>query len=286
MCRSSDALSIVSFSLLFEYNAPRSAFKALYSPTLYTPLFCVQRVRRSPYSQNPEYEEACEMTCTMRNWQPKRMKHSDRTLQLLRGSDAFHQGPELLLKAVHSSNTNLSQLDMRAGSERFHSFGSSGQLRSRQQVWNAEKPSRQASPLKRPMGICIALSDVVVADVHDVNLVYLTTNKSGYFEFSFLSRNARDMMCAFLSASLPEERILSSSLHEQHDDGNWQVPTCSFDVEMLTNKRIQERVERETFSEKVKRKVSHVALQIEASEYFYYNHEVVLSLFAVVVTNS
>jgi hypothetical protein len=108
------------------------------------------------------------------------------------------------------------------------------------------------------MGYCIPLTDVVVADVHDERPVFLTTKQSGYFECSFDSKNARDMLVTFLTASLPKERISTNHTKQKSK----LTPICSFDVEMLTSHRIQQQVEHETLSEKVRRKVAHVALQI------------------------
>lgn len=190
-------------------------------------------------------------------------KPSDTTLQMINGD--YHQGPELLLKAVNSSSsTSLNQMADGSGrfSERFHSFGSNGQLRSRQRVWNSTDSKRHESPM-RPMGYCIPLADIVVADVHDAHLLFLTTQKNGYFEFSFISKNARDMMVAFLTASLAQERIITSCTSQDEHEFD---AICSFDVEALTNNRIQERVKHETLSEKIQRKVTHVALQIGESE--------------------
>jgi hypothetical protein len=226
------------------------------------------------------------MNVIMRNWQPKqkpilpvlnnntRHEHTSTTLQMIHGDDDYHQGPELLLRVVNASNGSLSSSQMdnnnnRRVSDRFHSFGSHGsssQLRARQHVWNSTT-ERHESPPKRPapMQYTIPLSDVVVADLN--TNVHLTTKSHGYFEFSFRSKNARDLMVAFLTASLPPERIITCSAANREEE--WNAPICSysFDVETLTNRRIQERVEQETLSEKLKRKVAHVALQIEASEY-------------------
>jgi len=220
----------------------------------------------------------------MRNWQPHRRKPSlgdvlpvmksnsngskpcETTMQMINGD--YHQGPELLLRVVNASSTSLNKLGDGNGrfSGRFHSFSSSGsQLRARQKVWNSSPDRiRNESPL-RSLGYCIPLSDIVVADIHDDHLLFLTTQKNGYFEFSFDSKNARDMMVAFLTASVQAERITTTSTgREEHSR---LAPICSFDVEMLTNNRIQDHVKQETLSEKVKRKVVHVALQIGESEY-------------------
>jgi hypothetical protein len=177
-----------------------------------------------------------------------------------------HQGPELLLRSVNLSSTSLSNL-----SERFQSFGSNGNnaLRSsRHEVKKSASDFRSPSPLKRsqPMGYCIPLSDVVVADVHDDHLLFLTTQKQGFFEFSFDSKNAFDLMTAFLGAWLPEERITRMK-NESTSATTFLDPICSFDVEAFTNTRIQEKVKHETLSEKMRRKVVHIAFQMGESEY-------------------
>jgi hypothetical protein len=111
------------------------------------------------------------------------------------------------------------------------------------------------------MGYCIPLSDVVVADVHDDHLLFLTTQKQGFFEFSFDSKNAFDLMTAFLGAWLPEERITRMK-NESTSATTFLDPICSFDVEAFTNTRIQEKVKHETLSEKMRRKVVHIAFQM------------------------
>lgn len=216
----------------------------------------------------------------MRNWQESRRtlsmsavlpvmksgnhssKPSDTTLNMISGD--YHQGPELLLRSVNLSCNSLSNL-----SERFQSFGSNGSkaLRPRHEgVRSSAGDIRNESPLKgsqQSLGYCIPLSDVVVADFHDDNLLFLTTQKHGFFEFSFDSKNSRDLMTAFLGATLPEERITKT---KNASGPTFLDPICSFDVEALTNTRIQEQVKRETLSDKMRRRVAHITLQIGESE--------------------
>ena len=208
----------------------------------------------------------------MRNWQPQKSrspsvsklddvlpvmhansnssKPSDTTMKIIQG-DA-HYGPELLLRMVDSSSLSLHDAD------HFDSLGSSTQLRSRRKVWC----ERRESPRPQRIEYCIPMSDIVVADLQDAHLLFLTTLSNGYFEFCFRTANARDMLVAFLNASLSPERILSQASPEKERD-----PFCSFDVETLTAKRIEERMRTETLSEKLRRRVAHVALQIGESEY-------------------
>ena len=208
----------------------------------------------------------------MRNWQPQKTrssslgklddvlpvmngnsnssKPSDTTLKTIQ-ADAHRNGPELLLRVVDPSSLSLNDAD------HFDSLGSSTQLRSRRKVW----ADRRESPRPQRIEYCIPMSDIVVADLQDAHLLFLTTLSNGYFEFCFRTANARDMMVAFLNASLSPERILSHPRPEKELD-----PFCSFDVETLTAKRIEERMRTETLSEKLRRRVAHVALQIGESE--------------------
>lgn len=183
-------------------------------------------------------------------------KPSDTTLQLIQG------GPELILREVNLSTNSLNHgnLDKSQFSDRFHSFGSFRQA-------SGEAGRHDDSTLtRRPMmDYCIPLSDVVVADVLDARLLFVTTHNHGYFEFSFWSKNALDLMVAFLSASLAKERVVITVTEEQ--DSVWQDPLCSFDVETLTANRMKERVQQETLSEKFRRKVAHVAFQIGECKY-------------------
>lgn len=229
------------------------------------------------------------MTLTMRNWQPQKTVTApyigklDDVLPVMKSNSnpSKQSESELILRTVNLSTGSLNALDASNGrfSDRFDSFGSSNQRRSgsRHKV-RAERcaspargvprPRRSASPAfseqpPRPqrIGCTIPISDIVVADVHDAHVIFLTTLSNGYFEFCFRTANARDMMVAFLNASLGPERILSQAGPPKEE--NLEEPACSFDVETLTANRIEERMRTESFSEKVRRKMAHVALQIE-----------------------
>lgn len=91
--------------LYFSRYRPRRLLLTTYILSL----LILQRVRRSPYSQNPQFEEACEYAVVMRNWQQPRRKPSmsavlpvmksgsnssrpsDTTLNMIDGD--YHQGP-------------------------------------------------------------------------------------------------------------------------------------------------------------------------------------------------
>jgi hypothetical protein len=196
---------------------------------------------------------------------------------------------ELILRTVNLSTGSLNASDASNGrfSDRFDSFGSSNQRRSVSRLKvraercaspargaRVPRPRRNSSPAfseqqppppprPQPIGCTIPISDIVVADVHDAHVIFLTTLSNGYFEFCFHTANARDMMLAFLSASLGPERMLSQAAGGPPTEENVEDPACSFDVETLTANRIEERMRTESFSEKVRRKMAHVALQIE-----------------------
>ena len=96
--------------------------------------------------------------------------------------------------------------------------------------------------------------------------LYVTLLTGVYMEWTFNSSNARDLVCAFLAASLPKERIdISSTSHSIDACGTAE----SFDVEMLTAKRMRERLQGESWGEKLRRKVVHVANRMTECEFVY-----------------
>lgn len=171
---------------------------------------------------------------------------------MIRG-DAHHHGPELLLRVVHASTGSLKGLEAANGQR-----GGSQSLRAKSKIW-AERSQSPARP--QPVGCTIPISDIVVAYVQDASLLFLTTREHGYFELSFRTENARDMLVAFLKKSLSPERILVEK------EQKWDEPHRSFDVEALTANRIEERMRTEGIGERLRRKVAHVALQIGESAY-------------------
>jgi hypothetical protein len=84
----------------------------------------------------------------------------------------------------------------------------------------------------------------------------------GYFEFTFPTANAHDILMAFLTNTLPYERICKATTTPSHFD-----PADSFDVETLTAKRMHERVEAETLAEKMRRKMIFMANRIGEREF-------------------
>jgi hypothetical protein len=108
----------------------------------------------------------------------------------------------------------------------------------------------------------IPCADILLVEGDDPLYVTLLTGE--YMEWTFDSRNARDVVCAFLAASLPKERIDTSST-------NHSLDACgtaeSFDVEMLTANRMRERLQGESWGEKFRRRVIHVANRVTECEF-------------------
>jgi len=102
----------------------------------------------------------------------------------------------------------------------------------------------------------IPISDILVVDTsRSYAPIYLTTTNMGYFEFTFSTQNSHDILLAFLTSSLPSERVTCQlSADRTFDDS-----TATFDVEALTARRLREKVKAETFGERVRRKMTFFA---------------------------
>lgn len=210
------------------------------------------RVRRSIYASNPKFEEAQEMTCTMRSWQA--LDSSWQALDASHHTATAHEGPELVLRRVPTSPLhNDGQF-----SERFQSFGSSGSLKRAA----AEAGEVGYQPPTQPRSIPVG--DVVVVDAHpSSSLLFVTTISHGYLEFSFADGNAHDCLLAFLSSSLPMERIVTHEVEQRGRSSCSSADSCSFDLDAFTANRMEERVRSESFGEKMQRKIARFAMCFE-----------------------
>ena len=243
-----------------------------------------QRVRRSETASEPQFDEYVDMTCTLRNW----AKHSRQYNVVKVNSDSsnpaakrdkyssLQEGPELLLSPSLSLDKYPMVIQDRprsSGSTVGDQHSSSGPRSrsnsvSRRRIWNDMRAddARQQEEEKPPaQPYAIPVYDIVVVDSMGCNCpVFLTTQSSGYFEFSFNTSNAHGVFLAFLTNSLPYERIICAC-STPLDAGSE-----SFDVETLTATRMQRRVEAETMTEKVMRKLNHVANRIGEREYLFH----------------
>jgi len=85
-------------------------------------------------------------------------------------------------------------------------------------------------------------------DVIETHLMYITTLNKGYFEFTFHSRNAHDVMVAFLQSTLPDERITRNNNYLRQYGGHDH--DMSYDMEFVTAREMK-NCEKESFSEKL-----------------------------------
>ena len=118
------------------------------------------------------------------------------------------------------------------------------------------RQQEEEKPLPQPYSIPVY--DVVVVDSMGSRQsgIFLTTQSMGYFEFTFYTSNAHDVFMAFLTSTLPYERITHTC------STPLEACTSSFDVETLTATRMYQRVEAETLSERVMRKFNFMANRI------------------------
>jgi hypothetical protein len=248
-----------------------------------------QRVRRSETVSDPEFDDYVDMTCTMRNWMKpskpsKALKQynlektnstasnpSDTTLGMI----ANHEGPELLMCPSRRSEGDfpmIMQEHVRSSGSGGGDYRSSSASRSRsnsisrRRMWSEMYPDdarqqEEEKPLPQPYSIPVY--DIVVVDSMGSrsNGIFLTTQCMGYFEFTFYTSNAHDVFMAFLSNTLPYERITHTC------STPLEACTSSFDVETLTATRMYQRVEEETLSERMRRKFNFMANRIGECKY-------------------
>lgn len=137
--------------------------------------------------------------------------------------------------------------------------------RSRRRVWSdmyEDYKEIEPEEKKDVLPYSIPLSAIVVVDASR-HILYITTSKTGYFEFTFSTQNAHDVLLAFLSNSLEAERITYSDPAKSlvQDD-----ETASFDVEALTATRLKETVKSESMGQKLRRKMVFIASRISESK--------------------
>jgi hypothetical protein len=183
-------------------------------------------------------------------------------------------GPEILLNPLHNHMAVHACCSGELGdpiqlSHRFASFGSGDN--------GSRHGSRHRSPKregrKRLGDVMIPVGDIMVVDMYghrDSHRTNITTMSHGFFEFTLESRNGQEVLLAFLKASLPKERVMDGQIPRSpsgFSQNTGSTGSRSFDVETFTASRMKERLRRETFSEKVRRKVGRVVSSIEESKF-------------------
>lgn len=142
-----------------------------------------------------------------------------------------------------------------------------GQLRRRSITpvrYRGQPPSGE-----KKRDVTIPVSDVLIVDMFgegDCHQCNLTTMSNGYYEFTMENRNGQDILLAFLKANLPKDRVMDGKLKRtQSGVSNKSASTGngSFDVEAFTATRMVEKLESETVTEKIRRKVGKVFMSFE-----------------------
>lgn len=236
----------------------------------------------------PDYDDAQEMSCTMRNWEAKKTRQSSFTMQQqnvnsFQASDGVvgtilegdsHCGPELLLTPLHELSGN------RQG-------GNSPRRR-----WRT--PSRQVQPINNEgaeekvghsshaqCSFSVPINDICVVETCTARKgasayrIQITTLSLGYFDFDCVSRNGHDILLAFLQACVPVERILDGRIPDVPGIRLTSSTTSCFDndmdldVDALTAQHLQGQADRETWMEKMSRRTGKVVSSLsEMSESF------------------
>jgi hypothetical protein len=202
------------------------------------------------------------------------------------GSSAFDRtvttgveqhGPEILLNPLRNHMAVHGCCSGELGdpiqlSQRFASFGS-GDNGSRHGSRHGGRRSPKRDERKRLGDVTIPVGDIMVVDMYghrDSHRTNITTMSHGFFEFTLESRNGQEVLLAFLKASLPKERVMDGQIPRSPSGFSQNTHSSGsrgFDVEAFTASRMAERIQHETFSEKVRRKVRHVVTSMEESKF-------------------
>jgi hypothetical protein len=198
------------------------------------------------------------------------------------GRDMADYGPELVL----SLNEGPSMIHTCCSgdftepillSERFTSFGSGNVEKNGNRSTSRQRP-RLMTPVPVPVHqdvsgeVTIPISEILILDVcggsnqHQCNI---TTMLRVHYELTMENQNGQDMLQAFLKARLPKDRVveaISQRTGSQLSKHSGSTTARSFDVEAFTAVRMAERMENETMSEKLRRKVVRVFSSFEESK--------------------
>lgn len=253
----------------------------------------IQRVRHSEKAADREFTEPQEMICTMRVWHKTNTPSASAVTRKIgmtkarsfergppRQPQRDNHGPELLLTSneaplmLHACCSGEFS-DPITMSERFTSFGS-GSVDKKGRRSNSRQRARIDTPVStpKPLGdVTLGVSDIMVVDMfgrgssHQCNI---TTLSNGYFEFTMENRNGQDILLAFLKATLPKDRVMGMNQRTGSElsnrTGQSERSAKSFDVEAFTATRMQDRLQSETISEKLRRKVVRVFSSFEESK--------------------
>jgi hypothetical protein len=184
------------------------------------------------------------------------------------------QGPELLLIPVINNSLQgccAGEFDNPIPfSERFASFGSNPDHTNKNSQngaggTNLRYEMSQNTKQPRLGDVTLPIADIMIVDMYgagDSHRTNVTTISHGFFEFTLESKNGQEVLLAFLRASLPKDRIMDGQIPPD----SVSTGSNSFDVEAFTASQFAERMERESFSEKIRRRVGRVVSSIEDSE--------------------
>jgi hypothetical protein len=213
------------------------------------------------------------------------MKHS-RTFEFApKGNRNEGQGPELVLapnqapmmiQACCSAGGLSEPMPM---SDRFSAFGS-GTVEKNGHRSSSRQRMRLLTPTAIPQdalgSVTIPIADITAVDLFggaNLHQSNITTTSCGHYELTMENRNGLDMLVAFLKAGLPKDRVKGGSIHHrtgsQLSRNSGSTANGSFDVEAFTAERMAERMENETVSEKLRRKVVRVFSSLEESKFWF-----------------
>jgi hypothetical protein len=224
------------------------------------------------------------MMCTMRVWHKTSMPAASAVVKKVeitqsrsfdfspqRKKPAEH-GPELVLTSHQSpvmmQANNLGHFSEPLSTSRRLGSGNINMARrssSRQRTRTLD--GMNCTPVLKDFSVPVA--DIMVVDMFgqgDSHQCNITTLSHGFFELTMENRNGQDILMAFLNANLPKERVMGGTRKRTGTDCSIDTTStgnASFDVEAFTATRMTERIQSETMSEKLRRKVVRVFSSFE-----------------------
>jgi hypothetical protein len=258
---------------------------------------CTMRVWHKT-SERPSSEQNLPIAVDMKpHHGPSHLLEGGRRSFFLPAKREGQPGPELILTPVSNALVEQPHLCCSADfgtdpiplSDRFVSFGSVDNSISNRSGRGSVTRSPKASfssfrrdvtgdndnttTARRILGaMTIPVRDIMMMyttgsskDPSEVNRINITTMSSGFFELTMDSTNGRDVVKAFLKASMPKERVVASGDLSRTRSGSTQS-TKSFDVEAFTATRMSERLKSESLTEKVQRRIDRFVTSLNESK--------------------
>lgn len=209
------------------------------------------------------------MICTMRNWekQPPSSRSSSR-LRTTKHSNAAALEQPPVQTSPKQKDTTTSEPELLFTPIAEYHISSRDDSPGRRSL-SRPKVSPANQPWVDPVQYSLPFSEIWTVNattVHNNHRLNITTRSMGIFEFDHLTKNAFDILLAFLQSCICADRILigcdestttANNMYHETPRSTSSVTSC-FDIDALQAQQLNKRAELETWPEKLSRRVGHV----------------------------